>query len=422
MTTNPTRKTTKTPAWPRKVRVGREVVTVYRRPWPNGDFGFFVASYASGRRKLISYANETDALDAAHRLARQLSEREVCAASLTNADASDYASATQALAPHGVALPAAASTLAECLKLVADLPNVLAACKAYAESRKTTTRKPVRDVVAELLALKANRKASKRYLEDLRSRLNRFAASFAKDACDVTTAEVQAWLDSFQLAAQTYANFKRCTHLLFEFAVARGYAATNPVAGCESRKVPAREVHIFTPTEMAALLRAASPEFLPSLAIACFAGLRSAEIETLCWEDVRISKGHIVVKADSEIAGASRRVVPMKENLAKILAPYATQTGLVWKGTHEAFYDAQQTTAAAAGMNWKANAPRHSFGSYRLAELGDAARVAYEMGNSPTMVHKHYKELVDPADAKKWFALKLATPRNVLPLPVAAAA
>ena len=344
MKTHATRKPGKEQSWPRKVKVGREVVTIYRRAWVNGDFGFFVASYATGKRKLVSYANEAEALAAAHRLARQLSEREVVAASLTNAEASDYAAAVQALAPFKVALPVAASTLAECLKFVADLPNVLAACQHYAASRKTTTRKPVAEVVAELLAVKANRQASKRYLEDLRSRLNRFADAFRKDACDVTTPEVQAWLDGFQLAAQTYANFKRCAHLLFEFAVARGYSAANPVAGCESRKVPAREVQVFTPTEMAALLRAASPEFLPSLAIGCFAGLRSAEIETLRWEDVRISKGHIVVKADSEIAGASRRVVPMKENLAKILAPYATQTGLVWKGTHEAFYDAQQTT------------------------------------------------------------------------------
>lgn len=421
MTTNPTRKTTKTPAWPRKVRVGREVVTVYRRPWPNGDFGFFVASYASGRRKLISYANETDALDAAHRLARQLSEREVCAASLTNADASDYASATQALAPHGVALPAAASTLAECLKLVADLPNVLAACKHYAESRKTTTRKPVRDVVAELLTVKENRQASRRYLEDLRSRLNRFADAFAKDACDVTTPEVQAWLDAGKVAAQTYNNNRRVAFLLFEFAVARGYAAANPVAGCESRKANGGATEVFTPNEMAALLRAASPAFLPSLAIGAFAGLRSAEIERLQWSDLDLAAGHIVVGAD-KAKTASRRVVPISKNLAVLLATYASHTGPVWTGTHEDFYEAQQTTAAAAGLTWKANALRHSFASYRFAQTGDAGRVAGECGNSAAVIHRHYRELVTPAAAAKWFALKLAAPRNVLPMPTAAAA
>ena len=34
---------------------------------------------------------------------------------------------------------------------------------------------------------------------------------------------------------------------------------------------------------------------------------------------------------------------------------------------------------------WKPNALRHSFASYRMANIKDAARVALEMGNSPTM-------------------------------------
>ena len=37
---------------------------------------------------------------------------------------------------------------------------------------------------------------------------------------------------------------------------------------------------------------------------------------------------------------------------------------------------------------------RHSCASYRLAETGDAARTAYELGNSAAMVHRHYKALV----------------------------
>ena len=421
MKTHATRKPGKEQGWPRKVKVGREVVTIYKRAWVNGDFGFFVASYATGKRKLVSYANEAAALAAAHRLARQLSEREVVAASLTNAEASDYAAAVQALAPFKVALPVAAGTLAECLKFVADLPNVLAACQHYAASRKTTTRKPVAEVVAELLAVKANRQASKRYLEDLRSRLNRFADAFRKDACDVTTPEVQAWLDGFQLAAQTYANFKRCAHLLFEFAVARGYAAANPVAGCESRKTPGTKTAVYSPTEMRALLAAASPAFLPCLAIGAFAGLRSAEIERLQWSDLDLAAGHIVVGAD-RAKTATRRVVPISKNLAALLAPYAGQTGPVWQGTHEDFYAAQQTTAAAAGLPWKANALRHSFASYRFAQTGDAGRVAGECGNSAAVVHKHYRELVKPADAAKWFALKPATPANVVAMPTAAAA
>jgi len=69
--------------------------------------------------------------------------------------------------------------------------------------------KRVADVVAELLAAKEARKKSGRYLSDLRSRLGRFAEAFQKDTCNVTTAEVQAWLDAQKAAPQTVANAGR---------------------------------------------------------------------------------------------------------------------------------------------------------------------------------------------------------------------
>ncbi len=113
--------------------------------------------------------------------------------------------------------------------------------------KTSTPRKPVSEVVAELLTVKAARKASTRYLQDLRVRLARFADAFRKDCCDVTTAEVQAWLDSLQLSRQSYKNFRTVAHLFFEFAVARGYSADNPATGAESLTVGGGDVEIFNP-------------------------------------------------------------------------------------------------------------------------------------------------------------------------------
>ena len=56
-------------------------------------------------------------------------------------------------------------------------------------------------------------------------------------------------------------------------------------------------------------------------------------------------------------------------------------------------------------MKWKANALRHSYASYRFAQTGDAGRVAGELGNSAAVVHRHYRELVKPTDAQRWFAV-----------------
>ncbi|MBI3417994.1 MAG: tyrosine-type recombinase/integrase [Verrucomicrobia bacterium] len=423
----PSRKRTKTGNWPRKVSLGRVSVTVYKRKTPTGGTGFLVANYASKKRRLDSYPTEAEALDAANRLVRQLSEAQVLAASMTNQQAADYAAAVQTLAPFNLALPTVASTVAECLKLVGDLPNLHAAAKFYAARHKRTVAKPVAAVVAELLAVKESRGASARYLQDLRFRLNRFADTFHKDAGNVTTAEIQSWLDGLKLKPQSYQNFRRVVYLLFEFAVARGYASDNPVAALDNVKIPDGDTEIFTPIEMSRLLAAASPDFLSCLALGAFAGLRSAEIERLEWSDIDLTGRHITIGA-TKAKTASRRVVPISDNLAAWLASYAQRTGNVWTGTHEAFYEAQQATAAATktenkpAVKWKANALRHSFASYRFAQTGDAGRVAGELGNSAAVVHRHYRELVKPADAQRWFAIAPTAPANVTVLPAAARA
>ncbi len=339
---------------------------------------------------------------------------------MTNEQAADFAAAVQTLSRFKLSLPAVASTVAECLQLVGDLPNLHAAAKFYATRHKQTERKRVADVVAELLQVKAARKASPRYLDDLRSRLTRFAEVFRKDVGDVTTAEIQAWLDSHRLSAQTYVNNRRVAHLLCEFAVARGYATDNPVASVENLKVSSGDIEVFTPIEIQKLLNAASPEFLPCLAIGAFAGLRSAEIERLEWSDIRVTERCIVVGA-SKAKTASRRVVPLADNLIAWLVPYGGRVGPIWEGNHEAFYDAQQTTAILAGVKWKANALRHSYASYRFGQTNDAGRVAGELGNSAVVVHRHYRELVKVADAERWFAIRPGAEAKVIPMAAASA-
>ena len=432
MKTTPSRKTRKTRSdWPKKVKLGRVTVTVYRRPTSGGNFGYMVANYSGTKRRFDSYSTEADAVDAANKHARQLSERDVVTASMTRDQGVDYASAVQALKPLNLSLAPAVTTLAEAVKLVGDLPGVVAAAKFYARHKRTTAKR-VADVVAELLTNKEAHGASERYIQSLRHRLNRFAEDFQRDTCNITTAEIQAWLDGQKVGTQTYTNCRSVIHLFFKFAVARDYAVDNPVTGVERVKVRGGEIEIFTPVEIARLLAAATPEFLPSLAIGAFAGLRSAEIERLTWDEIHLAEKFIVIGA-SKAKTAGRRIVPITDNLAAWLAPYAGRQGNVWTGGHDEFYEAQQETAAATAVEadaekgikaqppvkWKANALRHSYASYRFALCNDAGRVAGECGNSASVIHKHYRELVKPADAQRWFNVRPEAPANVLTLAAA---
>ena len=61
---------------------------MYRRRTPLGNYAYMVANYADGNRRFDSYSTEAAALEAANKLAKQLSEREVLAAAMTNEQAS----------------------------------------------------------------------------------------------------------------------------------------------------------------------------------------------------------------------------------------------------------------------------------------------------------------------------------------------
>jgi hypothetical protein len=61
---------------------------------------------------------------------------------------------------------------------------------------------------------------------------------------------------------------------------------------------------------------------------------------------------------------------------------------------------------------WPQNALRHSFGSYHLAQFNDAAKLALEMGNSPAVIFRHYRQLVKPKQAALYWKITPASAGN----------
>ncbi|MEK7677431.1 MAG: site-specific integrase [Verrucomicrobiota bacterium] len=408
-------------AKPEKVTVGNVGVKIYHRTRKDGYPVWEVADYSAGTRKLRSFSDHSQARKEAERIARLMAAGEVSALDMRPNERASYGRALELLRETGVPLEIAAGRYAEAFKLLGGDRLIEAARFFLERNPDNLPTKTVAEVVGELLATKEARGKSVRYLQDLRHRLTRFAEAFQTGVANVTTGDLQRWLDGLKVQPRTYLNFRRVAGTLFSYAEARGYIfkGANPLEGTERIEANGHAVEIYRPSEMTRLLAAASPEFRPCLALAGFAGLRSAEIERLDWSDVDLAGRFITVAAEKSKT-ASRRLVPISENLAAWLAPYARQSGRLWKGKHDEFYDAQQDTAAATrtedqpAVTWKANALRHSFASYRLAETGDAARVALECGNSPAVVFKHYRELVKPDAAKQWFSIQPEQPANVI--------
>ena len=157
----------------------------------------------------------------------------------------------------------------------------------------------------------------------------------------------------------------------------------------------------------------AEERFVAYLAIGGFAGLRHAELMRLDWSDVKLAQSTIVVCAKAAKT-AQRRTVLIQPNLQKWLAPLARLSGALFKGDGSRFLHHVTAVARACEFPWPHNGLRHSFASYRMAQCKNAAEVALEMGNSPQMIFRHYRELVSPQDAGKWWTIEPARDEKIV--------
>jgi len=247
--------------------------------------------------------------------------------------------------------------------------------------------------------------ASNRYCYDLGLRLGRFCSDFPdRSVAEITTADIDNWLSDLQLAPVTRNTFRRDLRTLFSFAITRKYCAENPVLVTTKAKEIDGDIEILTVAQTAKLLEAADGDTLPFWAIGAFAGLRRSEIERLHWEQVDFESGLIEVKARHSKT-ARRRLVTMQANLHAWLAPYRAYRGPVCPDNLRKRIDADREKAQML-ERWPPNALRHSFGSYHLAHFKDAAALALQMGNSPDMIFRHYRELVKPKEAARYWQIK----------------
>jgi integrase len=261
---------------------------------------------------------------------------------------------------------------------------------------------------------------SGRYCRDLRLRLSRFAKDFEKSKIGTITASmIDEWLTGLLVAPATRNTFRRDLRTLFSFCEKRGYCRTNEAKKTERAKDVDKPAGILTVAQAAALLSASDDATLPYTAISLFAGLRAAEVQKLDWSEVDFESGYIEVTA-AKSKTAKRRLVPISENLAAWIRPLAKISGAVAPTVLRGRLDrirrkagfgtpgAKEDEEKKMGLKltkWPSNGMRHSYGSYRLAQCHDAARVSLEMGNSAQMVFAHYREIVKPKDAERYWKI-----------------
>jgi integrase len=283
--------------------------------------------------------------------------------------------------------------------------SILEIVRQYVQRREQTAKsETVGNALEEFLASRAGDNLRPRYLGDLRARLNRFSESFSeRKLAAIEPVEIDRWLRETCFAPLTRNTFHQRLSVFFEFARQRGWLGANPMADVPKAKVTGSVPGILSPEQTARLLESASTETLPLFALGVFAGLRSAEIERLEWRHIKWDERLIEVPALSSKT-ASRRLVTMQPNLLAWLEPYRGHHGPICPPNHFRRMIADRRNAGIT--SWPSNALRHSFASYYLAHFKDAPALSLELGHvRPQTVFAHYREVVRPAEAERFWKI-----------------
>ncbi|MGH8024485.1 MAG: tyrosine-type recombinase/integrase, partial [Limisphaerales bacterium] len=316
------------------------------------------------------------------------------------------------------------------------------AVEGYLHNVATVKRKDIGEAVTEFLQAKAPRtrapdgqraQLSKTYTRILGIRLDRFVSTFPNTAvCDLSKEHLDKFIGSLDdFAPKTRNHYRAAVGQFLRWAVRKDYLPVThrlgEADGLRPEHANTAEVSFYTPRELAALLASADDTLRPLIAVGGLAGLRSAEMMRLEWADIWRVPGHIEITAGKSKT-RQRRLVEICPALQAWLEPYRVrERGKFWPGEERSFLEHYGKLCEAAeveqkgkkvAVTRKTNGLRHAFCTYHLAAHANENLTALQAGNSPAMIHAHYKGLATKTEAEKWFSVRPANAAaNVVPFP-----
>jgi hypothetical protein len=363
---------------------------------------------ATGRWKYGTRRDRKDALAAAHRQAVAL------------------ATATTTL-HDAIADPAIESVLSRAVSLGlthADLDRL--------EQHRTRQSVSLGDLVAAFLAAKeAARGPSRRNIRSLTSHLDGLLGHFGHAATldTITTAHIEKWMADGEVSARTRHNRRAVAVTLWRWARTRKMIP-DEITAPESAERPILVRGIpstWSPDELRKLWAGCPVSHRPWLALTAWAGLRGEETyqedplsgkDVITWGDIDLKRARIDVRPLVAKLGV-RRIIPIQPCLLEFLQAERKRrhdepaTTPVCPGRPPSrdlpvINRAVTTILGEAVGGWRPNALRHSFISYRAAQVG-LARAAMEAGNSESEARKSYHDAMTEEDAAAWFSRPFGT-------------
>lgn len=297
-----------------------------------------------------------------------------------------------------------------CESMLEDGVSLMDAVKFYLthrEAHEVGLMKKFPDVVDEFIKSREHR--SKRYYDSLRWALDPAKEAFrAMPIAGIKPTHIDRFLERYS-APRTKYNARGYLSTLFGWARKKGYlpfGEPHAVERTDSITLPPTNPGIVSPADMRKILRHAveiRPKLVPWIVLGAFAGIRSAERERLCWEDVKWSENSIALSGEVTKTNR-RRVVEMPPNLRAWLEAHRGEGTM---SPYNAPNSAMADTCNDLGLTLPHNALRHSFVSYHLALHKKSHDTSEITGHSVSVLQSNYKAIAYPSDAMEWF--------NILP-------
>jgi len=310
----------------------------------------------------------------------------------------------------------------------------------------TTYHEPVRQITVakafeQFIAERKKQNRRRATIRNLNGRLGMFSKLHGqKNVANVTAEECRDFVFRKGTSPRNQINDRLAVSNFYNWCVRRQFAAVNHMAKVDKPAVDFLEPRTLTLADCRNLLVAAREyqdgKLLPYVILSLFAGPRPAEIALLTWDRIDLTEGSITL--DGSMAKTrQRRIVKLPKNAVTWLVQFAVQRPpLEPKAFQRHFGRVKQ----AAGFNiegedengkkseeklrpWVQDYMRHTAISMYLAKHKHEGEAASWAGNSPNVIHKHYKGLVKEADAKEYWKITPETVKSkMLKFPAQAAA
>jgi len=432
--------------YPKRIRFrGKVLATIYGKC--KGRDSYRVAWQVAGQRRMASFPSYSLAKRHADKLVKDLASGSQVTA-LQPAQARDALAALERLADfyratgRRVSLLVAASEFVEASAKL-NGRTLGEAVTGYLRNVASVKRKDIGEAVTEFLQSEEPRtkagegqraQLSAKYAYTRALRLRKFADTFPGTAvCDLSKEHLDAFIGSLDKlktktgkgraagSAKSRNHYRGTVQQFLQWAVRKDYLAPthrlNEADAMRHEHANIADAEFYTPGEFAALLKNADETLCPVIAIGGLAGLRSAELLRLDWADIWRVPGHIEITAGKSKT-RQRRLVEICPALQAWLEPYRVcERGKFWPGEERTFLEHYGELCETAKVTRKTNGLRHAFCTYHFAANANENLTAQQAGNSPAMIHAHYKGLATKADAEKWFAvIPPDAAKNVIPL------